>query len=94
MVARRNVDRYYAIKKIDIDYLKNYEFDNIGVLIELYDKTNDVVLKQDISNYFRDLIDINKEESSFFEYNVSKKYGIERIKKLELLIDNRDYSIE
>ena len=94
LVARRNVDRYYAIKKIDIDYLKNYEFDNIGVLIELYDKTNDVVLKQDISNYFRDLIDINKEESSFFEYNVSKKYGIERIKKLELLIDNRDYSIE
>ena len=70
MVARRNVNRYYINDKIDLDYLRNYGYDNIPVLVELYNKTDDLILKEDLREYLETMKDLN--ETSIFEFNISK----------------------
>lgn len=70
MIARRNVNRYYINEKIDLDYLKNYGYDNIPVLIELYNKTDDLEMKNDLEEYLS--IMRNTEEKSIFEFNFSE----------------------
>jgi hypothetical protein len=70
MIARRNVNRYYINDKIDLDYLRNYGYDNIPVLVELYNKTDDLILKEDLREYLETMKDLN--ETSIFEFNISK----------------------
>jgi hypothetical protein len=71
MIARRNVNRYYMNEKIDLDYLKNYSYGNIPVLVELYNKTDDVKMKMELKDYFYEMKD-SYEMNSIFEYNVSR----------------------
>ncbi len=71
MVARRNVNRYYINDKIDLKYLKNYEKDNIPVLVELYNKTDDVEIKYELEDYFNEVY-LSDEKENIFEFNISR----------------------
>ena len=77
MVARKNVDRYYANKKLDVDYLMNFGYDNIPVLIELYNKTDDLVIKEELKEYLENMKEQPNENSLIrvFEFNISKYRG-------------------
>jgi len=79
MVARNNVNRYYVTNKIDLDYLKNFSYDNVSVLIELFDKTEDENIKTEIRNYLTEIDNIDKTDN-IFEFNFSKYCGIKAIK--------------
>ena len=77
MVARKNVDRYYANNKLDVDYLMNFGYDNIPVLIELYNKTDDLVIKEELKEYLENMKEQPNENSLMrvFEFNISKYRG-------------------
>ena len=90
MVARRNVNRYYANNKIDIDYLENYYTDNVPVLIELYKKTDDVDMKRELENYLRHFRYEN-ETDSYFEFNLSKYRALKLLDKNKIYAE-KDYS--
>ncbi len=81
MVARRNVNRYYANKKLDVDYLKNYHTDNIPVLLDLYNKTDDNDIKDNLDYYFKAVKENILEEKSVFEFNLSKIKAEKQITK-------------
>ena len=68
IIAKNNINRYYEVVKIDLDYLRNEHADNIPLLIELKNVTNDEKLKGDIKWYL-DNIDL---DTNTFEYNLSK----------------------
>ena len=74
MIARRNVNRYYINTKIDLDYLENFGYDNIPVLYELYNKTDDMKIKEELKEYFNNM----KEEEckNIFEFNISRYRGM------------------
>ena len=91
LIARRNVNRYYSVNDIDLDYLKNFTSDNVGVLIELYDKTEDKELKEKLSDYFYSLKYMYNEESNVFEYNISRYKAKNKIEKVKLIKDYKDY---
>ena len=73
MVARKNLDRYYNSKEFDLDYLMNYDTDNISVLVELYknDKYNEPY-RVELSNYLINMKSTLNDERSIFEFNVSR----------------------
>ena len=52
IIAYRNVNRYLKKEDIDIYYLMNNHTDNIPVLIDLYNETDDLKIKQTLKNYF------------------------------------------
>ena len=79
-IANKNINRYYKTGKIDIEYLENYNSDNIPLLKELYDKTDDEELKYNISNYFYLFKEIKKIDG-FQEYNISTKKALDIINK-------------
>ena len=79
-IAYKNINRYYKTKKIDIWYLQNYSADNISLLIDLYEKTDDMDLKNVIYHYINEVHD-NYKIDSFQEYNISKKYALDKIGK-------------
>ena len=89
MIARKNVNRYYANNKLDVDYLENYYYDNIPVLVELYNKTDSMKIKGDLSAYFESMK--YDETETVFEFNVSKYRAHKALDKVELLDTNRDY---
>ena len=82
IIARNNVDRYYKSKSIDLGYLENHETDNIIILRELYDRTDDKSIKKEIKEYFKEVKKYNKIHG-FQEYNISKVTGINTIKKVD-----------
>ena len=82
IIARNNVDRYYKSKSIDLGYLENHETDNIIILRELYDRTDDKSIKKEIKDYFKEVKKYNKIHG-FQEYNISKVTGINTIKKVD-----------
>lgn len=67
IIARRNVNRYYKTDKIDIYYLEDYRYENVGVLKELYSKTEDKEIKDNLDRYFKELL---LRDDNIFEYNV------------------------
>ncbi|MBR3229499.1 MAG: DUF4173 domain-containing protein [Bacilli bacterium] len=67
-ITYKNINRYYKIGKIDIEYLENYNYDNISLLLELYDRTND--FKEDLDSYFKEMW--LREKNDIFEYNISR----------------------
>ncbi len=79
MVARRNVNRYYINNKIDMEYLINFGYDNIPVLYELYNKTDDVNIKEGLREYFKSMT--NNENDSIFEFNISKYKAMKLLKE-------------
>ena len=82
IIANNNINRYYDKGKIDIEYLENYSCDNIPLLIELHDKTDDKDLKNNISNYLQTNEFCSVKD--FREYNISRvraKKGIDNLMK-------------
>jgi len=87
IITKNNINRYYDTGKIDIEYLKNNNNDNIPQLVELY---KNVIEAKDIENreevkilleiYLdEDFIDKNSKTNSIFEYNISKEKAIKAI---------------
>ena len=79
VIANNNINRYYRTNKIDLDYLQNYNSDNIPLLVDLYDKTNNKEIKEQIAIYFKELND-QFEIDNFQEFNISKNKAIKEIK--------------
>ena len=82
IIARRNVDRYYNNKEIDLDYLFNGSSDNVDVLIELSNKTKDKDMKKDISKYLKNHKKHIK-SNDIREYNISKKRSYKLISEMK-----------
>lgn len=82
IIALRNIDRYYKIKDIDIEYLENYNTDNISELIKFYKKVDDKEIKKELEDYFNS-IEITID--GFQEFNISKCVSEKEIKKLNLI---------
>jgi hypothetical protein len=80
IIANNNINRYYEKHKIDIKYLENYNADNVPDLINLYNKTEDVKLKEEIKGYFE--TNIFYETKGFQEFNMSKQKARKQITKL------------
>lgn len=78
IIAYRNINRYYEVNKIDLEYLKNYNADNIPQLIDFYNETSDRKLKKDIKDYIKEVKDDFK-TNNVFEYNISKNRAISKI---------------
>lgn len=82
LIAYKNINRYYNSNKIDITYLKNNHTDNIPLLIELYNKTDDKKLKKEINIYLAKIYD--NDLGDFLEYNISKYNAKKEIKENKL----------
>ncbi len=80
IIANNNINRYYDKGKIDIEYLENYSCDNVPLLIELHDKTDEKELKDNIANYLQSNEFCNVKD--FREYNISRVKAKKEIKKL------------
>lgn len=80
IIARRNINRYYKTKKIDIYYLENYNFDNVPLLVDLCNNTSDLELKQNIKFYLKELSN-EYDRKNIFEYNISRENALDIIKK-------------
>lgn len=75
IIAYRNINRYYETNKLDIDYLENDDTDNIQLLVELYNKTDDQNIHNSLVTYFKNLESDtlgNIKINGFQEYNLSK----------------------
>ena len=83
IIAKNNISRFDRTGKIDIDYLMNENSDNIEQLIDLYNRTDDTEIKEDLEVYFKNM-KIERKEDKLLEYNISKA----RAKKL--LKEKRD----
>ena len=70
IIAYRNIKRYYETNDIDIYYLMNNHTDDIPLLIDLYNKTDDENIKEDLKEY---LNSIETKTNGFQEFNISKK---------------------
>ena len=82
-VVSRNIDTYvssdyygtyymtYEFTNLDLNYLCNNRTDNINILIELYNKTEDPYIVDYLNNYFDDLK--LHYEMDWQEYNLSKR---------------------
>lgn len=80
VIALRNIERYYDKKDIDLDYLKNDNTDNLEILVDFYENVEDKEIRDDLKEYFSEL-DIEME--GFQEYNLSKKNGINCLRKYQ-----------
>ena len=78
-IAYKNINRYYSTGKIDIDYLINYGTDNIPLLVDLYNKSDDLEIKEELEYYFDDMKDYCKIHD-FREFNLSKSSALKSIK--------------
>ncbi len=92
IIAYRNINRYYETNKLDIDYLENDYTDNIQLLVDLYNKTDDQNIHNSLVTYFKNLesdtLD-NIKINGFQEYNLSKSRTKKLLSKLNLeYIDN------
>ena len=76
-----NINLYKRTHKIDILYLENYSADNIPLLVDFYNSTNNKSIKKDLKDYLEitDFYEIR----GFQEYNISKVRAKESIKKLK-----------
>ena len=82
-VVSRNIDTYvssdyygtyymtYEFTNLDLNYLCNNRTDNINILVELYNKTEDPYIVDYLNNYFDDLK--LHYEMDWQEYNISKR---------------------
>ncbi len=81
IIANNNINRYIKTGQIDIDYLENYNYDNLNQLRDLYNK---VVVDSEISSLqksnFRIYIERmdKRNETSLFGYNISKEQAKEK----------------
>lgn len=88
IIATRNINKYYKDNKIDLDYLTNYNYDNLPSLINLYNKTENQDIKVVLSKYFVQYYENNTESFENDKKLYFSEYNISRIKGRELLEDN------
>lgn len=82
IITKNNIERYYKKKDIDIDYLENYNYDNIPLLINFYHKCDDKEIKENLKYYFNDIKDqLKVDNNSIFEYSISKEQAKRKLKK-------------
>ena len=85
IITENNIKRYYIKNDIDIEYLENYNYDNIPKLYELFKKTDDKELKQRIVFYFCHMKNNLKiDNDSIFEYSYSKEEAKKILYKLKV----------
>ena len=84
LIARRNVNRYYYVDDIDINYLENYSYDNVPVLIELFNKTEDTKIKEELDYYLHDVKENVEAKRSIIEFNISHYWA-------KRLLDNYEF---
>ena len=71
IIAKRNINRYYYTQDIDLDYLENYSYGNVPLLIKFYNNVNDSEIKEKLGNYLYDLKqNIKDNKQSIFEFNI------------------------
>ena len=99
LIAKNNIDRYleenkgYFEREIDFLYLRyNTGTDAVPELVRLYENTNDVKLKNDISNYLYKMRYNLKEKRNLQEFNISKKRAQDLLEKMELKSSNTKQS--
>lgn len=88
VIAYRNVNRYYSTDKIDTEYLENGYTDNVSYLYDLYEKTDDKKIKNDLEKYFSRLYHPNKKRN-ILEYNYSIESANNTIKDLAKNYSNK-----
>lgn len=71
VIARKNIDRYYKTNKLDLVYLEDYNYENVSILKELYNKTDDFIIKSELDDYFGILR--KKAKYNIFEYNIFRE---------------------
>lgn len=74
IIAKRNIDRYYNDHKLDIEYLENYSYDNIDLLEDLYNETDDLELKENLYEYLSNMKN-NQIIKGFQDYNIARDRG-------------------
>ena len=82
-ITQNNINRYYQKGKIDIEYLENYNTDNIPLLVDLYHKSNDKKIKAELKAYFERFYEFYPENKSngILEYNISKQNAENSLKE-------------
>ena len=73
IIATRNINRYYDIDEIDLDYLMNNRANNIPQLIDLY-YHGDNSIRYDLDKYFVKIHNRIKKDN-FQEFNLSRNYS-------------------
>jgi len=82
IIAKRNINRYYNDKKLDIEYLENYSYDNLSLLVDLYNDTDDKEIKDSLYTYF-DILKNDAKINGFQEYNISRDLGYKEIENIK-----------
>lgn len=91
IITENNIKRYYIKDDIDIEYLENYNYDNIPQLYELFNKCKDEQLKEQIINYLGTMkYNLKNDNDSIFEYSLSKEQAKEVLDKIKIK-DNKIY---
>ena len=91
IITENNIKRYYIKNDIDIMYLENYNYDNIPQLYDLFKKTEDEELKEQIINYLGTMkYNLKNDNDSIFEYSLSKEQAKEVLDKIKIK-DNKIY---
>lgn len=86
IIAKENINRYYKIGKIDIDYLKNRNTDNTPLLIELY--KNEIKKKEkneeitNLNDYYFKIMYKTSKIKKIQEFNISKYKANKKLKKV------------
>jgi len=92
VIANRNINRYYDKHNIDIDYLMNYEYDNIPLLVDFYNRVEDEKIKTNLNDYLVEMKrSINDRETSILEYNLSYYKAKKVLNKTNLKEDSSIY---
>ena len=73
IIATRNINRYYDMDEIDLDYLMNGRANNIPLLVDLYYK-GDNSIRYDLDKYFIKIYGKIKNDH-FQEFNLSRNYS-------------------
>ena len=80
IIACKNINRYKNGKDLDIQYLETYTTDNVVPLIDLYNSTDDAIIKYELETYFKRVYEHNQIES-WEEFNYSKHKAIKLIEE-------------
>jgi len=85
IITENNIKRYYKKNDIDVEYLQNYNYDNVPQLYELFKDCEDEVLKEQIVNYFASLKNnLKYDNDNIFEYSLSKEQAKEVLDKVTI----------
>ena len=92
VIAKRNINRYYYTQDIDLDYLKNYTYDNIPELVNFYNRIDDSKIKKDLGSYLYHMkLNINSTQPSIFEFRISDYRAKKALNKANLKKFEREY---